>query len=106
MAAERRTESWNEGWGDRNAVGCTSGMVAEKAADRAADRAAEKAADGSATCTDIRPAIGQGTCKPPARQDREGRLVEALLECTTIAGLFALLFALFVLFGAAHTLAP
>lgn len=106
MAAERRTESWNEGWnegwGDRNAVGCTSGMVAEKAA----DRAAEKAADGSATCTDTRPAIGQGTCKPPARQDREGRLVEALLECTTIAGLFALLFALFVLFGAAHTLAP
>ncbi|AWU94618.1 hypothetical protein [Azospirillum ramasamyi] len=102
MAAERRTESWNEGWGDRNAVGCTSGMVAEKAA----DRAAENAADGLATCTDTRPAIGQGTCKPPARQDREGRLVEALLECTTIAGLFALLFALFVLFGAAHTLAP
>ena len=39
-------------------------------------------------------------------RDREGRLVEALLEFTTIAGLFALLFALFVLFGAAQTLAP
>ncbi|SMF66265.1 hypothetical protein SAMN02982917_3482 [Azospirillum oryzae] len=37
---------------------------------------------------------------------REGRLVEALLEITTIAGLFALLFALFVLFGAAQTLTP
>ncbi|WP_376992734.1 hypothetical protein [Azospirillum lipoferum] len=39
-------------------------------------------------------------------QDRESRLVEALLEFTTIAGLFALLFALFVLFGAAQTLSP
>ncbi|PWC83413.1 hypothetical protein TSH100_20575 [Azospirillum sp. TSH100] len=39
-------------------------------------------------------------------RDRESRLVEALLEVTTIAGLFALLFALFVLFGAAQTLAP
>ncbi|WP_188052108.1 hypothetical protein [Azospirillum sp. Sh1] len=39
-------------------------------------------------------------------RNREGRLVEALLEVTTIAGLFALLFALFVLFGAAQTLTP
>lgn len=39
-------------------------------------------------------------------RDHESRLVEALLEFTTIAGLFALLFALFVLFGAAQTLAP
>jgi hypothetical protein len=39
-------------------------------------------------------------------RDQESRLVEALLEFTTIAGLFALLFALFVLFGAAQTLAP
>lgn len=39
-------------------------------------------------------------------RDRESRLVEALLEFTTIAGLFALLFALFVLFGAAQTLTP
>ncbi|WP_395458618.1 hypothetical protein ACHMW5_33275 [Azospirillum melinis] len=38
--------------------------------------------------------------------DHENRLVEALLEFTTIAGLFALLFALFVLFGAAQTLSP
>lgn len=40
------------------------------------------------------------------RRDRESRLVEALLDVTTIAGLFALLFALFVLFGAAQTLTP
>lgn len=39
-------------------------------------------------------------------QDHESRLVEALLEFTTIAGLFALLFALFVLFSAIQTLAP
>jgi hypothetical protein len=99
MMAERRTKSWNEGWGDHDAVSSTSNEVADKMADRAA------------TCTDARPAIGQRICKPPTFrpptwQDREGRLVEALLECTTIAGLFALLFALFVLFGAVHTLAP
>ena len=39
-------------------------------------------------------------------RNRESRLVEALLEVTTIAGLFALLFALFVLFGAAQTMTP
>ncbi|CAO3418380.1 hypothetical protein [Azospirillum endophyticum] len=39
-------------------------------------------------------------------RDRESRLVEALLEFTTIAGLFALLFALIVLLGAAQTLSP
>ncbi|KAA0580533.1 hypothetical protein FZ983_13250 [Azospirillum sp. B21] len=95
MMAERRTKSWNEGWSDRNAAGSLSGEVADEAANG----------------TGASPAIGQRTCKPPSFrlptwQDREGRLVEALLECTTIAGLFALLFALFVLFGAAHTLAP
>ncbi|HYF87265.1 hypothetical protein [Azospirillum sp.] len=98
MMAERRTKSWNEGWGDRAAIGSMS--------DKVADDVAGKVANGAADRTDARPAIGQPTCKPPPRQDREGRLVEALLECTTIAGLFALLFALFVLFGAAHTLAP
>ncbi|PWC33658.1 hypothetical protein [Azospirillum sp. TSO35-2] len=40
------------------------------------------------------------------RQERVCRLTEALLEFTTIAGLFALLFALFVLFGAAQNLSP
>ncbi len=39
-------------------------------------------------------------------RDQENRLVEVLLEVTTIAGLFALLFALFVLFGAVQTLTP
>jgi len=39
-------------------------------------------------------------------RDHESRLVEVMLEVTTIAGLFALLFALFVLIGAAQTLAP
>ncbi|CBS87879.1 hypothetical protein [Azospirillum lipoferum] len=90
MMAERRTKSWNEGWSDRDAGGGLSGEVADEAADG----------------TDPHPAVGQPTCRPSSWQDREGRLVEALLECTTIAGLFALLFALFVLFGAAHTLAP
>ena len=102
MMAERRTKSWNEGWGDRDAIGSMS----DKVADDVAGKVAGKEANGAADRTDARPAIGQPTCKPPTRQDREGRLVEALLECTTIAGLFALLFALFVLFGAAHTLAP
>lgn len=95
MMAERRTKFWNEGWSDRDAGGGLSGGVADEAANG----------------TDPHPAVGQPTCRPPtcrpsSWQDREGRLVEALLECTTIAGLFALLFALFVLFGAAHTLAP
>ncbi|WP_042702038.1 hypothetical protein [Azospirillum sp. B506] len=44
--------------------------------------------------------------RPAKPQDRGARLVEALLEYTTIAGLFALLFALFVLFGAVHSLTP
>ncbi|MBK1837600.1 hypothetical protein JHL17_09255 [Azospirillum sp. YIM B02556] len=39
-------------------------------------------------------------------QDHETRLVEAILEFTTIAGLFALLFALIVLFGVAQPLSP
>lgn len=95
MMAERRTKSWNEGWSDRDAAGGLSGEVADEAANGTAPH----------------PAVGQPTCRPPtcrpsSWQDREVRLVEALLECTTIAGLFALLFALFVLFGAAHTLAP
>ncbi len=95
MMAERRTKSWNEGWSDHDAAGSLSGEVADMAANG----------------TDASRAIGQRICKPPSFrpptwQDREGRLVEALLECTTIAGLFALLFALFVLFGATHTLAP
>ncbi|MFP5515812.1 MAG: hypothetical protein ACLGJC_22370 [Alphaproteobacteria bacterium] len=84
MMAECRRKSWSEGWGNHEAAASTL--------------------DEAANCADARPAIGRPTCKPPTRQDREGRLVEALLECTTIAGLFALLFALFVLFGAAHTL--
>ncbi|WP_042442346.1 hypothetical protein [Azospirillum sp. B510] len=39
-------------------------------------------------------------------RNRESQLIEAFLEATTIAGLFALLFALFVLFAAAQTLTP
>lgn len=85
MMAKRRAESWNDGWSDRDAPG---------------------APDDGANRTDARPVGGQPECRRQTWRDREGRLVEALLECTTIAGLFALLFALFVLFGAAHTLAP
>lgn len=86
MMAKRRAESWSDGWSDRDAPG--------DAPDDGANRTGARAADG------------KPGCRRPTWQDREGRLVEALLECTTIAGLFALLFALFVLFGAAHTLAP
>ncbi|CAO3407770.1 hypothetical protein [Azospirillum largimobile] len=86
MMAKRRAESWNDGWSDRDAPG--------------------GAPDDGANRTGARPASGRPECGRPPWKDREGRLVEALLECTTIAGLFALLFALFVLFGAAHTLAP
>lgn len=90
MMAERRAKSWIDGRNDRDAAG----------------RMSDEEADEAANCTDADAAIGQPTCRPPTWQDREGRLVEALLECTTIAGLFALLFGLFVLFGAAHSLAP
>lgn len=51
-------------------------------------------------------ASAPGSGKRARWRDHENRLVEALLEFTTIAGLFALLFALFVLFGAAQTLSP
>ncbi|ANC92334.1 hypothetical protein A6A40_10705 [Azospirillum humicireducens] len=90
MMAERRAKSRIEGWSNHDAAGSMSGEVTDEAA----------------SCTDADAAVGQPACRPAAWQDREGRLVEALLECTTIAGLFALLFGLFVLFGAAHTLAP
>ena len=86
MMAERRAESWNDGWSGRDAPG--------------------DGPDDRVNSTGAPPAGGKPVCRRPTWQDREGRLVEALLECTTIAGLFALLFALFVLFGAAHTLAP
>lgn len=91
MMARCRTRSWNDSWGDRDAAGSAS------------DKAANSEVSGEADRTDI--PTGQQACKRSTWQDREGRLVEALLECTTIGGLFALLFALFVLFGAAHTLA-
>ncbi|CAO3399572.1 hypothetical protein [Azospirillum palustre] len=51
-------------------------------------------------------AAAPGSGKRARWRDHESRLVEVLLEFTTIAGLFALLFALFVLFGAAQTLSP
>lgn len=98
MMAERRTRSWNDSWRDRDAAG--------SAPEKAAKGAVNGAAKGATDRTGSHPATGQPACKRLPCQDRKGRLVEALLECTTIAGLFALLFALFVLFGAAHTLAP
>lgn len=87
MMATRKTDGW--------AGGCTGGRSPDKPPLHTASKAAapEPAPDG-------------GVGGRSSWRDRENRMVEALLEFTTIAGLFALLFALFVLFGAAQTLTP
>lgn len=46
------------------------------------------------------------SARRPIRRGRMAKLVEALLEFTTLAGLLALLFALFVLFDEAQNLSP
>ncbi|MBY6262944.1 hypothetical protein EI613_13645 [Azospirillum sp. 412522] len=87
MMATQKTDGWTGG--------CMDGCTADRQPSRAAS---EPAASG-------REPEGP-ECRRTRWQDRESRLVEALLEFTTIAGLFALLFALFVLFGAIQTLTP
>ncbi len=46
------------------------------------------------------------SARRPIWRGRRAKLVEALLEFTTLAGLLALLFALFVLFDEAQGLSP
>ncbi|ALG70488.1 hypothetical protein VY88_06990 [Azospirillum thiophilum] len=50
--------------------------------------------------------IRRVSARRPIWRGRTAKLVEALLEFTTLAGLLALLFALFVLFDAAQNPSP